>query len=73
MPVRSMLEDIEKKTRVHVILAEMCGNRFIEAVVTSLLGVTRKVVASAVGNTVSLHPPGMHRLICTSGARGKAG
>jgi GntR family transcriptional regulator, transcriptional repressor for pyruvate dehydrogenase complex len=61
LPVRTILADIESKTRVHFILAEMCGNRFIEAIVTSLLEVTRNVVAAAHGNTASLHPAGMHR------------
>lgn len=63
LPVRTILADIESKTRVHFILAEMCGNRFIEAIVTSLLEVTRNVVAAVHGNTVSLHPAGMHRPI----------
>ena len=60
-PPRSLPDDIENKTVVHCLLAEACGNRFLEALVKSLMGVTRKVVLAV--NPSFIHPPGMHRPI----------
>jgi DNA-binding FadR family transcriptional regulator len=62
-PATSLLDDIETKTAVHFILAEMCGNRFFEALVKSLLGVTRGVVEAVRPHALSMHPAGMHRPI----------
>ncbi|MFH1057957.1 MAG: FCD domain-containing protein [Pseudomonadota bacterium] len=36
--------DNEAKTAVHYILAEMCGNRFFEAVIRGMLRLTQQVV-----------------------------
>ncbi|MFH0826023.1 MAG: FadR/GntR family transcriptional regulator [Pseudomonadota bacterium] len=62
-PVKSMADDLEIKIMVHVVLAEICGNRFLEALVRALLRVTRRVVQAAAPNSLSLHPAGMHRPI----------
>ncbi|OGP53948.1 MAG: GntR family transcriptional regulator [Deltaproteobacteria bacterium RBG_13_52_11] len=71
-PTSSLSEDIERKQKMHFILAEMCGNRFLEALVGSLMKLTRRAL-EAVETDPSymhsaellyyLHPAGMHRPI----------
>jgi DNA-binding FadR family transcriptional regulator len=63
LPTTSLWEDIEKKTAVHYILAEMCGNRFFEAIVTSSMKLTHRVIEVVSPNPYTLHPAGMHRPI----------
>ena len=60
-PVTSLGEDIEIKTMAHAVIAELCGNRFLEALVRSLMRVTKKVIEEVNPNTLSMHPAGMHR------------
>jgi len=60
-PGASLSEDIASATRVHFILAEMCGNRFLEALVNSLLKMSRKIIEEIRPNPPSsIHPPGLH-------------
>lgn len=60
-PGATLSEDIASATRVHFILAEMCGNRFLEALVNSLLTMTRKIIEEMRPNPPSsIHPPGLH-------------
>jgi DNA-binding FadR family transcriptional regulator len=63
LPETSLSEDLDNKTRVHFILAQMCGNRFLEALVRSLMGLTRRIVEVAQPNPPFIHPAGMHRPI----------
>ncbi len=69
LPVVSLSEDIARKMAVHFIFAEMCGNRFLEALERSLMGLIRIAVEtmdSEAGGTfdfLHLHPQGMHRPI----------
>jgi DNA-binding FadR family transcriptional regulator len=63
LPTTSLWEDIEKKTAVHYILAEMCGNRFFEAILRSSMKLTHKVIEVVSPNPYTLHPAGMHRPI----------
>jgi DNA-binding FadR family transcriptional regulator len=57
----SLSEDIESATTVHFILAEMCGNRFLEALVNSLLKLSRNILEEIKPNPPSsIHPPGLH-------------
>jgi GntR family transcriptional repressor for pyruvate dehydrogenase complex len=70
-PVRTLFDDLETKTTVHTILVEICGNRFIEALVKSLMKVTRQVVATVHQSSESLHPAGMHRPIVEAVLAGK--
>jgi GntR family transcriptional regulator, transcriptional repressor for pyruvate dehydrogenase complex len=60
-PGASLSEDIASATKVHFILAEMCGNRFLEALVNSLLKLSRKILEE-IRPTLpsSIHPPGLH-------------
>jgi GntR family transcriptional regulator, transcriptional repressor for pyruvate dehydrogenase complex len=60
-PFGTLSDDLEIKTEIHSILAEICGNRFIEALVKSLMRVTRQVVSAVHQSSESLHPAGMHR------------
>ena len=61
LPITSLSVDLERKQRVHFILAEMCGNRFFEALVRSTLGLTRRVVQAVEPDPHTMHPAGMHR------------
>jgi GntR family transcriptional regulator, transcriptional repressor for pyruvate dehydrogenase complex len=60
LPLTSLAEDLERKTAVHFILAEMCDNRIFEALVRSLMGLTRKVVEAVNPDPQWMHPVGMH-------------
>lgn len=60
-PSRSMEDDIQRKTTVHFILAEMCSNRFLEVLVRALMEVTRRVVLAGSPDFNFIHPAGMHR------------
>jgi len=60
-PGASLSEDIASATKVHFILAEMCGNRFLEALVNSLLKLSKKILEEIRPNPPSsIHPPGLH-------------
>jgi DNA-binding FadR family transcriptional regulator len=48
---------------VHYILAEVCGNRFLEALERSLMALTRRVVQAVGPEPWWMHPAGMHRPI----------
>jgi GntR family transcriptional repressor for pyruvate dehydrogenase complex len=61
LPSRTLVEDLNRKTLVHYILAEMCGNRFLEALERSLMALTRRVVQVVEPKRLWLHPAGMHR------------
>ncbi len=60
---QSLQEDLDIKTAVHFILAEMSGNGFFEALIRSLMGLTRRVVLDAQPDTGVVHPAGMHHPI----------
>jgi DNA-binding FadR family transcriptional regulator len=62
-PSRNLIEDLNKKTAVHYILGEVCGNRFLEALERSLMAMTRRVVQVVEPEPLWLHPAGMHRPI----------
>jgi GntR family transcriptional repressor for pyruvate dehydrogenase complex len=63
IPTTSLWEDIEMKTLVHYILAEMCGNRFFEAILRSSMKLTHRVIEVVSPKPYTLHPAGMHRPI----------
>jgi GntR family transcriptional repressor for pyruvate dehydrogenase complex len=65
LPVKTLSDDITSKMAVHFILAEMSGNRFLEALERSLMGLMRIAVeafafVSGEQNLFTLHPAGMH-------------
>ena len=59
----SIQEDLDIKTAVHFILAEMSGNGFFEALIRSLMGLTRRVVLDVQPDPGVVHPAGMHHPI----------
>ena len=61
IPISSLSEDIKIKTVVHYILAEMCGNRFLEAIVRSAMKLTHTLIQMANPDPYAMHPAGMHR------------
>jgi GntR family transcriptional repressor for pyruvate dehydrogenase complex len=63
VPASSLLEDIKVKTAVHYILAEMCGNRFFEAIVRSSMKLTHTLIQRVNPDPDAMHPAGMHRPI----------
>ncbi|MGC8659519.1 MAG: FadR/GntR family transcriptional regulator [Desulfomonilaceae bacterium] len=71
LPVKSLSDDIDIKTSAHFFLAEICGNRFLEALVKSLMRVTRRVIEAVKPNTLSMHPVGLHRPIVEAVIAGK--
>ena len=72
LPISSLSEDMERKQKVHIILAEMSGNRILEALVRSLMGLTRRAVEAAEADPRFMHPPGMHRPIVEAVLKGNA-
>ena len=69
LPAENLSDDMDRKMAVHLILAEMCGNRFLEALERSLMGLigiaVRTMDKQAAGKVdfLHLHPQGMHRPI----------
>ena len=63
LPLGSIVEDLDRKTAVHFILAEMSGNGFFEALIRSLMGLTRRVVLDVQPDPGIVHPAGMHHPI----------
>jgi len=77
LPVENLLNDMARKMAVHFILAEMSGNRFLEALVRSLMGLIRIAVETIAlesegQNVFDLHPAGMHRSIVEAVIAGDA-
>jgi DNA-binding FadR family transcriptional regulator len=62
-PITSLDEDVERKQAFHFLLAEMCGNRFFEALVRSLMELTHRVIQVGDPDFSFIHPAGMHRPI----------
>jgi DNA-binding FadR family transcriptional regulator len=60
-PISSLSEDIKIKTAVHYILAEMCGNRFFEAIIRSSMKLTHTLIQMVSPDPYAMHPAGMHR------------
>lgn len=52
--------DIDRKTAVHFLLAEMCGNRFLESLIRTVMGLSRRVIEVIGPDPHEIHPPGLH-------------
>lgn len=63
LPDKSYPERMSKLTKVHHILAEICGNHFFEAVLKSVMNLTGEIVLAVDPDHKSLHGPGEHRTI----------
>jgi len=69
---QSMEDDIQRKTTVHFILAEICRNKFFEVLVRALMEVTRRVVLAGSPDFNFIHPAGMHRPVVEAVLAGDA-
>lgn len=63
VPTANHNERVIVNQRVHLILAEICGNHFLEAIVKSMLRLTREMVEAVEPDHSKLHAPGEHRHI----------
>lgn len=52
--------------RVHIIIAEMCGNHFFEAITKSMMRLTYEIVEAVDPDHKALHMPGEHSSIIDS-------
>ncbi len=68
----SLSLDVDIKQKVHFILGEMCGNRFFEALMKSLLKLTKKVIVAVNPDPNVVHPTGMHCLVVAAVIAGDA-
>lgn len=71
-PIESLDEDVERKQAFHFLLAEMCGNRFFEALIRSIMELTRRVIQVGDPDFHFIHPAGMHRPIVEAILAGNA-
>ena len=63
LPFKSENERIARLTKVHKVLAGICGNQFFQAIVQSMMKITADVVLTAVSDLEALHGPGEHKLL----------
>jgi DNA-binding FadR family transcriptional regulator len=60
-PGASLDADIASATKVHFVLAEMCGNRFFEAIINSVIKLNTMILEALKPHPpYSIHPPGFH-------------
>jgi GntR family transcriptional repressor for pyruvate dehydrogenase complex len=71
-PVTTLPVDVDRKQRVHLIMAEMCGNRVLQALMKSLLQLTKKVVEAVNPDPDYVHPKGMHHSVVDAVVAGNA-
>jgi GntR family transcriptional repressor for pyruvate dehydrogenase complex len=70
-PGAPLAEDVASATKVHFVLAEMCGNRFLEAIVNSVIKLNAKILEELKPDPpYSIHPPGSHGPIVEAVAAG---
>jgi DNA-binding FadR family transcriptional regulator len=62
-PVKNNADRITVMQRAHRVLAEICGNHFLEAVAKSMLKLTREIVEAVDPDHEALHLPGEHLVI----------
>lgn len=72
LPVRDNSERLTVMQKAHLILAEMCGNHFLEAIAKSMLRLTREIVEAVDPDHEALHFPGEHRPVIDAVMNGKA-
>ncbi|MBW2610476.1 MAG: FadR family transcriptional regulator [Deltaproteobacteria bacterium] len=65
-------EENAKGTKVHYTLAKICGNRFFEVMVNSLVKLSSKIILTVRPDNDVIHPSGMHRPIVEAVLSGKA-
>jgi DNA-binding FadR family transcriptional regulator len=61
-PGATLIEDITSAIKVHFILAEMCGNPFLEAIVNSVIKMNASILEVMKPHPPNIiHPPGFHK------------
>jgi DNA-binding FadR family transcriptional regulator len=60
LPFVTLTDEVERKQMVHVILAEMCSNRFLEGLIKSMMRLTGQVVEVVTPDPLLMHPAGWH-------------
>lgn len=61
-PGATLVEDITSATKVHFVLAEMCGNPFLEAIVNSVIKLNASILEEMKPDPpYVIHPPGFHK------------
>jgi len=72
LPVKNNAERITRMQMVHLVLAEICGNHFLEAIAKSMLRLTREIVEAVDPDHEALHLPGEHRSVIEAVLNGNA-
>ena len=62
-PTKNLGERISRLQRVHVILAETCGNRFLETILKATMKLTWKIAEAVSKEPQILHMPGEHTAV----------
>ncbi|BBO81227.1 GntR family transcriptional regulator [Desulfosarcina ovata subsp. sediminis] len=64
-------DDLMKKlTAVHLILAEMCGNRLFEGIIISIISLTHRIIKAMFKDLLKLHGAGEHEDIVQAVMKG---
>jgi GntR family transcriptional repressor for pyruvate dehydrogenase complex len=71
-PVEGNAAIIEVNQKVHRVLAEECGNHFLEAISKSMLKLTHEMVEAVDWVHEELHGPGEHEKVITAVINGHA-
>mgnify|MGYP000288950697 CR=1 FL=1 len=61
IPFKSKREHIARLSKVHKVLAGICGNQFFEAIIRAMMKITAEVVLTVVSDIDALHGSGEHR------------
>ena len=60
---RDYNDRVDRHQKVHLLLAEMCGNHFFEAIARSMLALTKEVVEAVEPDHKALHLSGEHAAV----------
>lgn len=71
-PFQSDSNRIDRMQKVHMILAEACGNKFFEAITKSLLRLVKEVSEAVDPDHERMHSPGEHKDIIETVIQGDA-
>jgi len=63
LPMRSHKDHVERKSQIHYILAEMCGNPLLELLVKFIMKSVARVLDTLQPDAESMHPVGTHNPI----------
>jgi len=72
LPVKNNSERVTVMQKAHLLLAEISGNHFLEAIVKSMMRLTREIVEAVNPDHEALHLPGEHQSIIDAVINGQA-